>query len=114
MDALIALYSKETSSRFIWAARVFLKDAMKCELRIYTNVSEFNKAAGIKINYSPESIKGAFHISPQGLLWENELVEQDFQCAQWEDLIIFCTRTIGDLPFDPLSWTFYLASRYEE
>ena len=114
MDALIALYSKETSSRFIWAARVFFKDAMKCELRIYTNESEFKNAAGIKINYSPENIKGAFHISPQGLLWENELVEQDFQCAQWEDLVIFCTRTIGDLPFDPLSGTFYLASRYEE
>ena len=42
------------------------------------------------------------------------MVEQDFQCAQWEDLVVFCTRTIGDIPFDPLAATFYLASRYEE
>ena len=68
MDALIALYSKETSSRFIWAARIFFKEAMKCELRIYTNLSEFEKASGVKINYSPDYIEGTFHISPQGLL----------------------------------------------
>ena len=114
MDALIALYSKETSSRFIWAARVFFKHAMKCDLKIYSDVDAFNEALGMKVNYSPDPIEDSFHISPHGLLWESELVEQNFPCTKWESLTVFCTRRIGDVPFDPLAASFYLASRYEE
>ena len=66
MDALIALYSKETSSRFIWAARVFFKHAMKCDLKIYSDVDAFNGAQGMKVNYSPDPIEGSFHISQRG------------------------------------------------
>ena len=114
MDALIALYSKENSSRFIWAAKVFFKHAMRCDLKIYYDVDDFSQAEGVRVNYSPDPIDHSFHISPHGLLWENEIVEQEFSCSSWDDLEIFCARRIGDLPFDPLSATFFLASRYEE
>ena len=97
MDALIALYSKENSSRFIWAARVFFKHAMRCDLKIYYDLDDFSQAEGVRVNYSPDPIDHSFHISPHGLLWENEIVEQEFSCSSWDDLEIFCARRFGDL-----------------
>lgn len=114
MDALIAIYTKQTSSRFVWTTRVFFQEAMKVKVAIYHNLEEFKSADGFKVNYSPEPIQDSFHISPHGLLWERDLVEQAFNCIEWRGLKVFCTRRIGDVPFDPLAASFFLASRYEE
>lgn len=114
MDAVIALYSPQTSPRFRWSAKVFFAVAMKAELVFYSDEEAFASAEGLKVNYSPAPIDGAVHISPHGLLWEQEISEQEFYTSRWEGLPIICQRQIGDLPFDPLSATFFLVSRYEE
>ena len=114
MDAVIALYTPQLTPRFKWAAKVFFKNAMRLDLVIYTSEEAFETAEGIKVNYSPEMREGAFHISPQGLLWEYEISDQEFHVSNWEGMPVLCQRQIGDLPFDPLAATFYLVSRYEE
>ncbi len=114
MDAVIALYTPQLTSRFKWAAKVFFKNAMRLDLVIYTSEEAFKKAEGFKVNYSPEMRQDAFNISPQGLLWEHEISDQEFYTSDWEGMPVFCQRQIGDLPFDPLAATFYLVSRYEE
>ena len=57
MDAVIALYTPQLTPRFKWAAKVFFKNAMRLELVIYTSEEAFAKAEGIKVNYSPESVR---------------------------------------------------------
>ena len=78
MDAVIALYTPQLTTRFKWAAKVFFKNAMRLDLVIYTSEEAFAKAEGIKVNYSPEMRQDAFNISPQGLLWEHEISDQEF------------------------------------
>lgn len=114
MDAVIALYTSQLTPRFKWAAKVFFKNAMRLDLVIYTSEEAFETAEGIKVNYSPEMRQDAFNISPQGLLWEYEISDQEFHVSNWEGMPVLCQRQIGDLPFDPLAATFYLVSRYEE
>lgn len=114
MDAVIALYSHQDSPRFRWAAKVFFTCAMRVKLVHYKDKESWEKASGLKVNYCPAECEGSFHISPQGLLWEKEISEQEFYTTHWDGMPIFCQRSIGDLPFDPLAATFYLASRYEE
>lgn len=114
MDAVISLYSPQTSPRFRWAAKVFFRCAMRAELTVYEAVEDFESAPGVRVNYSHTPIPGAFQIAPHGLLWEKEIAEQNFYTSQWAGLPIFCQRQQGDLPFDPLSATFFLAARYEE
>jgi hypothetical protein len=87
---------------------------MKAKLVHYSDAEAFANAEGVRVNYSPVTMEGSFHISPQGLLWEHEIVEQELFTSRWNGLPILCQRTIGDLPFDPLSATFFLVSRYEE
>jgi hypothetical protein len=114
MDALITVYSPLDSPRFRWAAKVFFGAAMKQRFRITMDLAEFNAAQGVKVNYSPQPVDGSFHISPHHLLWEKEIIEQEFYPRTWQGMPTFCVRQIGDLPFDPLAATFFLASRYEE
>ena len=114
MDAIISLYSAQDTPRFRWASKVLFTSAMRVKVIHYSDLEAFSSAEGIKINYSPTPIEDSVHISPQGLLWEKELVDQEFYCTTWEELPIFCQRSMGDLPFDPLAAAFFLASRYEE
>ena len=44
MDAVIALYTPQLTPRFKWAAKVFLKNAMRLEMVIYTSEEAFAKA----------------------------------------------------------------------
>lgn len=97
-----------------WIAEVFFGGALKSQYKLHTDQNDFIQAEGFKVSYAPKPLPDSFHILPQGLLWESELVEQDLYTSQWNGLPIFCQRNQGDLPFDPLAAAFYLVSRYEE
>ncbi len=114
MDALISLYSVQSSPRFRWAAKLFFSRAMRVNVKFYSDEQEFLKSDGIKVNYSAKCIDQTFQICPHGLLWEHQIEEQTFYTTQWNGLPIFAQRSVGDLPFDPLTASFFLASRYEE
>lgn len=114
MDALIHIYAPKSSPRLRWIAEVFFKGALRVDYKLCSDPQTVDQAQGFKISYAPKPLPKTFHILPQGLLWEKELVEQDFYTTTWNDLPIFCQRKQGDLPFDPLAAAFFLVSRYEE
>jgi hypothetical protein len=89
------------------------ENLLGCELKFAENAENLPKEALLKINYSKQDLEGFFQIKPAGLLFENNVIEQQIKTGQWKDLItIFPTD--GDIPFDLLSATFYLVTRYEE
>lgn len=114
MDALVALYSEQSSARFRWAAKLFFVRAMRAKLEFYSDETAFLSSAGVRVNYSAKPIEGSFQICPHGLLWEQQIEQQHFYTTQWSGLPVFAQRSVGQLPFDPLAASFFLASRYEE
>lgn len=114
MDAIIALYTQQQSPRFRWASKVLFQHAMGVPFKVFTDLEAFNAAPGFKINYSPATVEDAFQILPHKLIWEQDIVEQEFYVGNWEGVPTLCQRQIGDLPFDPLAATFFLVARYEE
>lgn len=87
---------------------------MKVELRFFQDAERFEEAPGQKITYTSERVGKSFHISPHPIIWETDISEQLFFLAEWSELPAFPQRSMGDLPFDPIAGTFFLASRYEE
>ncbi len=75
---------------------------------------KFISYTGVKISYSNEKFSAnTLWVAPYGLLTETHIHEQNIQCSEWKGEKIFFT-TDGDIPFDVLSASFYLLSRYEE
>ncbi len=67
------------------------------------------------INYSNQSVKGCFHISPSGFL-ETGPVENNFYpgIQNYRDYPVLFPVKDSDLGFDIFSAVFYMISRYEE
>jgi len=84
------------------------------ECKLTTSSAEFHEYTGPKINYSTKRFSDAeFLICPAGLLFQKHISEQRISCSVWQGYKIFF-QTRGDVPFDILSASFYLLSRYEE
>jgi len=114
MDAMISIYTTQQSPRFRWASKVFFERAMGVPFQVFTELEAFELSEGFKVNYSPTPIEHTFQILPHKLIWEQDIVEQEFYVSNWEGIPTLCQRQIGDLPFDPLAATFFLVARYEE
>lgn len=108
------VYSTISSHRLHYVAD-FLSMALTGRPAVCSSDSqEYLKAEGIRINYSDQRLTpDELWIKPHGLLFEKGIREQVIECADWQGQLIFF-HTEGGLPFDLLSATFYLLSRYEE
>jgi hypothetical protein len=84
------------------------------EASITNQLEQFKGFSGARINYSNITIEGiACHIYPHGLLYENNIVQQEINIIQWQGYPAFF-ETSGSIPFDLFSAAFYLITRYEE
>lgn len=103
------IYAEKITSRLQYIAEVFFRD-----VKITSSVNEFSSFEGIKLNYSHKKFSNEeFNIQPAGLLFENNIRQQQIQCTEWNGVNIFF-QTKGDIPFDFFSASFYLLTRYEE
>jgi hypothetical protein len=85
------------------------------EYKITDDKDEFQGADRPKINYSDEHFNDSVFIQPHGLLFENDIKEQNIFVTQWDNVkIFFQTNDNSVLPFDLFAASFYLVSRYEE
>jgi hypothetical protein len=83
-------------------------------LNVTNNVTHYIDYPGPRINYSNEPLsQQEIWIRPQGLLHESGIRQQPIECFEYNNRIAFF-RTSGDFPFDILSASFFLLSRYEE
>jgi len=107
---MISIYTTQQSPRFRWASKVFFERAMGVPFQVFTELEAFELSEGFKVNYSPTPIEHTFQILPHKLIWEQDIVEQEFYVSNWEGIPTLCQRQIGDLPFDPLAATFFFGS----
>ncbi|MFZ4057333.1 MAG: polysaccharide deacetylase family protein [Ferruginibacter sp.] len=111
----VIIFSEQISPRLQYVCTVLLTQLLQTEVLFTENEIQFIEAGGVKINYSRRSISThSFQIIPQGLLFETGIKDQHPECFNWNDFPAFFRTNGADIPFDILSASFYLISRYEE
>jgi hypothetical protein len=111
---MFILLSEAPSPRLEYVAGFLFNDLLGCGLRITQDRAEWEASALCHLNYTRENLPGSFRITPEGLLHETGLRSLKPSLADGAGLPILFPTGGGDLPFDILSATFYLLSRYEE
>jgi hypothetical protein len=112
MDVIV--YSNQISNRLEHAVTLLFKEVLHYDVSITNNLEEFNTAQKIRVNYTTLDIKGAIKVVPNGLLSENEIQQKEVAIGKWDEVTTLFSNEEDVIPFDILSATFYLTSRYEE
>lgn len=112
MDKLF-IFSPHITPRLEYVVLVCTKHLSHLQVELTDSSEYFKTLSGIKWSYG-QWFEDAFCIYADGLLWENNITEQDWYI---QDGIIFrskddCGRFHA--PYDIFSAIFYLVSRYEE
>ena len=109
----IKIYSHREVPRLRYIAGIILGDMLGLSWEIVTDRRKLGKHP--VINYSTEAIPGSFQILPFTLLFETGIRSQEIVMSEWKGLPVFFSEPpVADLPFDILSASFYMVSRYEE
>jgi hypothetical protein len=109
---LVKIYSRSDVPRLHYIAGIILGGILGLPWEIVTDRRKLGKHP--VINYSDESIPGAFKIMPSSLLFETGIIPQDIMMGDWNGLPLFFGTSSADLPFDIFAASFYMVSRYEE
>jgi hypothetical protein len=110
---MLLIYSTSISPRLLYIIDFISKELFDEQMRITSNVAEFNESNGFKLNYSKDNLLNAFQLEPAALLFETSISEQNIDTFSFgNSKAIF--KTNGDFPFDIFAAAFFLLSRYEE
>ncbi|MEP7143145.1 MAG: polysaccharide deacetylase family protein [Ferruginibacter sp.] len=111
----LLLYAPVISPRLQYICHFIFKEIMLFDLLMTADPTVFQNYTGIKINYTNESIANEYlTIGNCGLLFENNIREQDTRCFEADNYKAFFKTENADISFDIFSASFYLLSRYEE
>lgn len=111
---MINVFTPLLTSRIEYAFNLIFRTILKCNVKLYTLPEDFQKAKGIKINYSTNNNIEGLKLEPYGLLNETHLVVQKLDLIEWDEEKAFFSVNNSFIPFDVFSAAFYLVSRYEE
>lgn len=108
------LYSEIVSPRLEYTTN-FIQSIIGEVITITTDRELFTQANGVKISYSNEAVcSKAYHIQPQGLLFQNTIEPIDIEVTTCREQIYFFASQNDSHGFDIFSAIFYLITRYEE
>jgi len=113
----IIVYTEQITSRVQYSCKVLFEILLGLKFNIVDDSEEFISSNLPKINYSKTRLTSSeIQIPPVNLLFEKNITPQIIEIDQHKNLPIFfkASSIKSDLPFDLLSMTFYLVSRYEE
>lgn len=112
---MILIYSHKITPRLDYIFKTIFTDILKTEVALTTNLAEFEKTKGIKMNYSTSKVTNELFFQASTLLFETELKPQNITVFNCEDVPCFYeVPQPSAFPFDPFAASFYLISRYEE
>ena len=112
---MVLIFSHITSARLQYICRLLFAEIMGVEHAITIDGEYFRNFHGVKINYSDTDLGvDSFGIPNHGLLFEKGTRQQHIDCFETNGYKAFFQIPGTDLPFDILSASFYLVSRYEE
>ena len=113
------------TERIKYILNFILTDCLGISFKVTDNPEYFRKSHSLKINYNHFIMEGCFNIPSNNLLFQDTIVTQKIEMhshANWHKYFFKTTyKEVPDfkvqttfLPFDLLSASFYLLSRYEE
>lgn len=112
---MILFYTDELNPRIEYTARLIFNHILNAEIKFTTNSSEFLKSDLPKMNYSYEKFDDEIYIKPHRLMYCKALIQPDIQTVWYQQKKFFFESSNDSVfPFDPISATFYLVTRYEE
>jgi hypothetical protein len=111
---VLLLYTEYTSPRLEYTTN-FIQSIVGEAITITTDKGLFTQAECVKISYSNEAnCNKAYHIQPQGLLFQDGIEPIDIEVITFREQICFFASQNDSHGFDLLSAIFYLITRYEE
>jgi len=111
----LLLYAPAISPRLQYTCDFIFREIMLTDFLITTEAEVFKNYKGAKIKYANDSISDDhLTIGNYGLLFEDNIREQDTRCFKTNNYKAFFKREDADLSFDIFAASFYLISRYEE
>lgn len=112
---MILIYTEELNPRIEYISRLIFSTILQNEVSFTVKSSEFLKSQLPKLNYSYEKFGDEFYIKPHRFLHCKALIQPNIQPVWYNgEKYFFESSKDSDLPFDPLSASFYLVTRYEE
>jgi hypothetical protein len=108
------IYAAFTSNRLTYVLDFIFNEVLGVEYVLTSSETDFLSSPYFRINYSHKNLISDIHIDSNGLLFENEIVEKEIYCTEWNELPIFFQTQETEIPFDIFAAIFYLLSRYEE
>jgi hypothetical protein len=112
----VLIFSEKTSPRLKYILHILFKDVLGIDPLITLDKNEFENSKQPKLNYSNQRFSNeAIKISPVGLLFEygikDHLIEVNNHAVYNK---LFFKNVGAEVPFDILSASFWLITRYEE
>lgn len=112
---MVLVYADIASPRLYYITHFLFRELLGIDAVILHDAGQFREAAAPKISYSEtDPGQDVFHIVPSGLLSQEGVKPQNIECFEHNGKKAFFRTTGRDFPFDILSATFYLLTRYEE
>lgn len=113
MDSVdVKLYTERRTPRLDYIAEVVLGELLGLKYAVITDRRKTGNTP--LINYGGEEISGSFSIAPSGLLNEGIIDNSAPPVTYIDGVPVLFPSDSGDFPFDILSASFWLISRYEE
>jgi len=116
MDLII--FSPIISARLAYSATFFFNQLLGLQIKIVDDPEFFKNSTSPKINYSQSRVGDGLFLWASGLLSERNIAPQDDKIGipvDWQGTkAFFPVKEASFIPFDVLSATFYMVSRYEE
>jgi hypothetical protein len=113
---MLLIYASPVTSRLQYILRLMIGELSGLSYSVTGLQEEYIAWPGPKICYSVDPLPGGFHITPSGLLVEQEIVPRTPSVGIFQGIpVLFVTNDpLSDLPFDPFAAAFYMVTRYEE
>lgn len=107
------IYSPYNHPRLRYAIEIVLEN-YKGKAEFTTDKDFFQSHTGIKIEYAEkQTSEHSFFIQSHTSLWNDDIAQHEVVSGTWNELKTIYP-SVGSIPFDVFSATFFLISRYEE
>jgi hypothetical protein len=113
---MLLIYTPRITKRLSFILRLLFNDLLGLETAITSQVDEYLACTGPKLAYATCPTTGELYLASSGLLFETGISGKELRYFDYEGLRAFFPiyDDISLFPFDVLSASFFLVSRYEE
>ncbi|WP_040357854.1 polysaccharide deacetylase family protein [Capnocytophaga sp. oral taxon 338] len=111
---MLLIYTEKKSPRFMYICEHIFINMLGLSIEITTDLETFVKSDESKLSYAKSPIGSEFFIKNFGLLFQKGVQPIELLMEEWEGIPYFFATKKGSLPFDILSASFFLLTRYEE